>query len=236
MKQVSTVNTWDGPLRPGGLELTRRAVGYCELKAGDSVVDVGCGTGISVEWMRDELGLAVRGVDISDVLIDEGRQRQHELPIYQASAESLPFDSSNVAAILAECSLSVMQRPRLALAEAFRVLRPGGKLALTDVYAHRPEGALLLRNLFADDLPAVMTREELDDCLHEAGFFVLVWEDHSYVWKEYVARLILANRPLCGCWRDIAGEQPDCQELLAVLKQIRPGYYLLVAEKAERSI
>src|SRR5271166_5790996 len=92
--------------RPGGLELTARAIALARLGAGATVLDLGCGAGQSVKYMRG-LGIDAIGIDCAG----SGEPAAQGLGLYEhivASAEELPFPDCSVDGVLAECSVSVM--------------------------------------------------------------------------------------------------------------------------------
>lgn len=134
---MAETGTARATLRPGGLGLTRRLVEPAGLAPGAKLLDVGCGAGASVELLRREYGLAALGVD------------QNPPPpagaeagvLLEADAHRLPFADDMFEAVLFECSLSKMDKPALALAEAARVLKPGGLLLLADLYAKGAPGS-----------------------------------------------------------------------------------------------
>ena len=114
-----------GVMRPGGLELTARAFDYCAFAAGADLVDVGCGTGITVEFLISTYGLNAVGIDMSAVVLERGRQRNSQLPLLQGDGEKLPIASATMDGVVVECVLSVMADKRKALSEFNRVLVPG---------------------------------------------------------------------------------------------------------------
>ncbi len=132
------------------------AVGHAGVRAGDHVLDIGCGTGAAA-IPAAQAGAQVVGVDLTPELFTAGRARAAaacvELEWVEGDAEDLPFPDESFDVVLS--SFGVMWAPRheVAAQEIERVLRPGGRIALTSwdvagtmgdflriVGAHAPEG------------------------------------------------------------------------------------------------
>lgn len=218
----------DGVMRPGGLRLTRRLVDCCAFAQGVKVVDVGCGTGITVEYLGDICRLDAAGADVAEELLAQARERAPHLRLIAAAGEELPFGNASVAGVLAECSLSVMQDAGRVIAECRRILAPGGKLAITDLYIRDADSSRLPgRREKAGCVSGVLTYAELTRLLAENGFTVTIWEDQSAYLKEFVAKFIIEHGSLERLWQCMAARTNNRPiDTLA-----RLGYFLLVAEK-----
>jgi SAM-dependent methyltransferase len=98
----------------------------------DPLVDIGCGTGEVTGRLRAACpGLRVAGVDASLTLLAHARSR--ELPLAGGSAGRLPLRSGSAGSVLLRYVLQHVPAPDPVLAEARRVLRPGGLLAVVEV-------------------------------------------------------------------------------------------------------
>lgn len=100
------------------------------------VLDVGCGTGVLTRVLaRHPNVAAVVGVDPAPGLLAKARELAADLPnvtFAEADGRALPFDSSSFGVVIFDSTLSHVPEPERALAEAFRVLRPGGVLGIFD--------------------------------------------------------------------------------------------------------
>jgi arsenite methyltransferase len=188
-------------LRPGGLELTQRALSFCNLPVGARVVDIGCGTGLTVRYLRRHRQLKAFGLDRSSGLLGQARQRDNELPLAQGEAQHLPFGDCCLSAVMCECVLSLVENSDAAWREVHRVLVPGGLLVLADVYSRVPEHAGGLTSLPATCcFKGARSRDELTGRMRQSGFTVLVWEDHSEALKRLAAQLVFACGSLQALW------------------------------------
>jgi arsenite methyltransferase len=212
-----------GILRPGGFALTDRLVQACAFKAGDRVADIGCGFGATVGYLRTVHRLDATGIDPAVSSHRTGLACASCLPLVRGFAEELPFGSGTLDGILAECTLSVIANKEQALSEFSRVLRSGGKLAVTDVYARDPRGAELVGDgCLPFGMTDILTRDTLDVMLKRQGFGVSHFEDHSQALKEYVFHEIMGNDANGAC---------SWLKSVHTLKPAMPGYFLLVAQK-----
>jgi arsenite methyltransferase len=238
-------------LRPGGTDLTDRALSCCGFGVGARLLDVGCGTGASVEHLQGTYGLAVAGIDPSLTLIAEGLARNPALPLAEGSAEALPVADGELDGILCECVLSLVDDLRQVLQEFRRALRVGGFLILSDLFlketgknsceasSGQQHEMIIVRSCASTPLSAqlfpersrreqavsdqgVRPRTSLETLLGFSDFTICLWEDHTQLLQELAARLVLAHGSLDGLW--CASRNGNCFGE-------RPGYYLLVARK-----
>jgi ubiquinone/menaquinone biosynthesis C-methylase UbiE len=114
-----------------------RTLAGLALARGERVLDAGCGTGLLLEQEALAVGAEGRaeGLDYSDDMLAHARARCADLPqvgLNQGSVESLPFDDESFDALsCAQCLLYVEDLDR-ALAEFYRVLEPGGRIAVLE--------------------------------------------------------------------------------------------------------
>lgn len=218
--------------RPGGLELTQHAIEVAGLIRGDRVLDLGCGSGESVKFLRAS-GIDAMGVD-----------KPHNLEVANAPsglrvdafAEQLPFANASVDGVLAECSLSVMCDARKVLSECARVLRPGGHLIISDLYARNSMAIAAIRELKGSCVSGIIVRTDLENWLNDAGFATLCFEDHSRALREAVAHFLFAHDSIDDLWMS-ATRAPNSESITAAMKQVRAGYFLLIATRvAERKL
>lgn len=194
---------------PGGFKLTKQLLDYCSFSPAAKVLDVGCGIGTTVGYLQDVLGLQAIGVDLSEIRLAQGRKKSSSgLSLIQAAGENLPFADASFDGVIAECSLSVMQDIYTVLTEIYRVLTPGGKLAITDVYL--PD---------SDSTAGYLNNSQLKTILEKNGFASIIWEDQSAFLREFVARYIMEHGSVEELWQCV----PTGKKKL--------GYFLLVAEK-----
>lgn len=220
-------------IRPGGFELTARGLAHCRLAPDARVLDVGCGTGAAVDYLRQRHGLAAMGLDFSAVLLEEGARTHNGSPLVRARAEQLPMADGCFGAVLCECVLSLCPDPQHVLGEMRRVLQPGGHLVLTDVYARENHAAKWTgRPTVHCCLQGAVDRSTTEDRITEADFELLLWEDHSARLKQLAAQLIWSYGSLDAFWLAVGG--PDAAATMhgsGAEGCSRPGYYLLVAKK-----
>jgi SAM-dependent methyltransferase len=235
-KQLRSVT---GPaIRPGGLALTGRAMDFCHFPSEARLLDVGCGVGATVSYLRSRFQMNACGLDISAPLLEEGKSGDDALPLLRARAEHLPFGMGSMDGIICECVLSLISEPDRALREFYRVLSPNGKLILSDIYLRGPrindrftwEAYYSRTESVVDCLQGFPPSCPVMELLSEAGLAVLLWEDHTPLLMELAARLVLAGGTIDAFRQDM--EKTGCSGgSQAVLQMDRPGYYLLVAGK-----
>lgn len=155
------------------------------LQVGESVLDLGSGAGFDAFLAARRVGESGRvvGVDMTHEMIAKARSNKVKLGLAQAEfrlgeIEALPVGDETVDVIISNCVINLSpEKPRV-FAEAMRVLRPGGRLAISDVVltADLPDAVRDdLSNLTAC-VSGAATIEELQSTLRDAGFVEIAIE------------------------------------------------------------
>jgi ubiquinone/menaquinone biosynthesis C-methylase UbiE len=220
-----------GVLHPGGVGLTRRLLENCTLREGDRVLELGCGKGDTIFHLAEQLPIRAMGIDASLQLLQSPHAPGNPPPLTCALGTSLPIAQNQVDLILAECSLSAIGAFDLVLADAWRVLRPGGALAFHDVYVRNPAGTEALQSLpLTSGLRNAISQAEIRQKLQEQGFEVIKMEDCSKVLVELTWQLVFTHGSMESFWSQ---SEPDVDPRIisAAIKQAKPGYILVIARK-----
>jgi len=121
------------------LRRRKPAVKVLRLRQGDTVLDLACGTGLNFRHIIDRIGPKGRivGVDCTRGMLKQARRKlaRHRwdgVTLMEGDATSLPLASDSCDAVLCSYAMAIIPDYRRAIAEAVRVLKPGGRLVLLE--------------------------------------------------------------------------------------------------------
>jgi len=149
----------------GGRKATDELVELCHLRAGNSVLEVGCGIGTTTRYLAGESGFLVTAVDLSPRMIERAQERSKRRGLADrvefrvADAQQLPFEEAVFDAVIDESVTAFVPNKERALSEYVRVVKPGGYVGLNEVTWTKAPPAELVRYTAlimagADFLPA----------------------------------------------------------------------------------
>ncbi|GAA1028655.1 hypothetical protein GCM10009557_14410 [Virgisporangium ochraceum] len=163
------------------------------LSPGEVVLDLGSGGGLDAIVAARRVGPEghVFGLDMSDEMLSLARANSAKagltnVAFLRGDMESIPLPRASVDVIISNCVVNLVPDKGRALAEAFRVLRPGGRLAISDIASRLPVPAEMRSDLaaWAACIGGALTVEEYRERLAGAGFVDIEIERE----REYTAR------------------------------------------------
>jgi len=115
-----------------GKPLAEELVKQADLQAGESVLDVACGTGIVARLASRKVGPegSVSGLDVNPGMLTVARSLDEFTEWYEAGAEAIPLSDDTFDVVLCQMGLQFMEDRVVAMQEMRRVLAPGGRLLL----------------------------------------------------------------------------------------------------------
>lgn len=133
-------NTFDGKFTRAFKD---ELVSTVTLSQNDAVLDVACGTGELLARLNNKCNIQGTGIDISDVMIMVAKSRYEQFEFRVSGCAPLPFESKTFNVITVSAAFHHFPDPDSFAKEAFRVLKPGGRLYIAEVYYPSP-----LRQIF----------------------------------------------------------------------------------------
>jgi ubiquinone/menaquinone biosynthesis C-methylase UbiE len=122
----------------GGVRATEDLVELCHIGQGQTILDVGCGAGVTPCYLAKSHGCRVVGVDILEGMIDRSRERARKqkladrLEFRVADAQELPFEDNLFDAVITESVTAFPQDKQRAVKEYARVTKLGGHVGLNE--------------------------------------------------------------------------------------------------------
>lgn len=183
--------------QPVAVELRVRSYALLGDLTGRTAVDVGCGSGRAVAEMAERGARAV-GVDVDPEMITVAGARWPAGEFHVGDACELPLETGSVSCYRADKVLHTLADPVRAVAEARRVLAPGGRAALLGqdrdtiaIDSDEPETTRRLVHAKADTLPSPRVARGYRSLLLDAGFTDPVVETHTAVSTDDTALAVL---------------------------------------------
>lgn len=199
-----------------------------ELKPGETVLDLGSGGGIDVLLSARRVGPTgkVYGLDMTDDMLSLARENQAKARVtnvefLKGEIESIPLPDNSVDVIISNCVINLSGDKDKVIAEAFRVLKPGGRFAVSDVVT-RGEIPETVRNdvlLWVGCLAGALDEREFCIKLAAAGFEAVGIEP-TRIYKVEDAREFFTGK---GKDVDALAAEVDGKFLSAFVRARKPG-------------
>ncbi len=166
---------------------------FAELKTGDIVLDLGSGAGFDCFLAAQRVGSSgkVIGVDMTPEMVEKAQANvlkygHLNVEFRLGDIEALPVDDSSVNVIISNCVINLAPDKEKVFREAFRVLKPGGRMYVSDMVllADLPEDLKNDSGLLAGCIAGAVLKEEYLRLLKKAGFSVEIMAEDSDISKR----------------------------------------------------
>ncbi|HEY5765509.1 MAG TPA: arsenite methyltransferase [Candidatus Deferrimicrobiaceae bacterium] len=149
------------------------------IRPGETVLDLGSGAGFDCFLAAKEVGPRGRviGVDMTAEMIEKARENARRggyenVEFRLGEIENLPVPDASVDLVLSNCVINLSTNKRRVFEEAFRVLRPGGRLMISDLVLekHLPESIRESVSAYVGCVAGALPKEEYLEAIRSAGF------------------------------------------------------------------
>jgi arsenite methyltransferase len=178
-----------------------------ELRRGEVVLDLGSGGGIDVLLSAERVGPSGKayGLEMTDEMLVLARTNQRKAGVenvewLQGTIEEIPLHDDSVDVVISNCVISLSADKPSVFREAARVLRPGGRLAVTDIVADPDMDAATRRDMqqWTGCVAGALTQEEFRGELGAAGFEEIGVRETHRVHEHAGSAIVMARKPLRG--------------------------------------
>jgi arsenite methyltransferase len=179
-------------------------VTVAELRDGETVLDLGSGGGLDVLLSARRVGPAGKayGLDMTDEMLEVARANAREAGAANAEflkghIEAIPLPGESVDVIISNCVINLSVDKAAVLAESFRVLRPGGRLGVSDLLAedHLTSAERIERGREVGAIAGALSFAEYRDGLARAGFTDVTITPTHQVADGLHSAIVHASRP-----------------------------------------
>jgi len=171
---AETIEGFDGPSLGCGTPLQ-----YAAVQAGETVVDLGSGAGRETLLAAREAGPSGRavGIDMTPEMIDKARENARRTGAGNAEfrlgeIEHLPLGDGETDVVISNCVINLVPDKPAAFMEAFRVLRPGGRMVISDIVSNGPLPQAIRTSMeaWAGCVAGALDVDEYLEAIRGAGF------------------------------------------------------------------
>ncbi len=200
-----------------------------ELKPGEVVLDLGSGGGIDVLLSAKRVAPTGKayGLDMTDDMLALARENQRKsgvtnVEFLKGEIENIPLPDNSVDVIISNCVINLSGDKDRVIAEAFRVLKPGGRFAVSDVVVHGGDVPAVIRRsmeLWVGCIAGALDEIEYREKLSRAGFEQVAIEP-TRIYRAVDAKQFLDQAGLSG--EDVLA-QIDGRFISAFIRAQKPG-------------
>lgn len=198
-----------------------------ELRAGETVLDLGSGGGIDVllSARRVSPGGKAYGLDMTDEMLALAHENQKKAGVenvefLKGEIENIPLPANSVDVIISNCVINLSADKDRVLNEAFRVLKPGGRFAVSDVVTRGEVHPEIRKNmlLWVGCVAGALEEQEYKSKLASAGFEEIGVEP-TRIYKSEDALSFLSDK---GLNTDVIGPEIDGKFMSAFIRATKP--------------
>ena len=192
-----------------------------DLREGETVLDLGSGAGADVLISARRVGSTGRaiGLDMTDEMLDLARANAAEAGVTNAEfvkgyLEDLPLPDASVEVVISNCVINLSGDKSKVFGEVARVLKPGGRFAVSDVVADpdMDEATRADMRAWTGCIAGALTRDEFEGALTAAGLGEVEIRETHRVHEHAASAIVRARKP-----------GPDAQESQAASSSSAPG-------------
>ncbi len=198
-----------------------------ELAEGEVVLDLGSGGGIDVLLSARRVGPTGKayGLDMTDEMLalaleNKSKAGATNVEFLKGHIEAIPLPANTVDVIISNCVINLSGDKRAVLKDAFRVLKPGGRFAVSDIVVREGLPDVVKENmaLWTGCVAGALEEQEFIDLLHEVGFTDASIEPTRIYTRDDAAALI------AGTNLDVAlADQVEGKVMSAFVRATKPG-------------